>query len=75
MLRSFVDHEVVKVKIDNKEFLGSFANFFDRGVILFTGKISFLWRVKQRLHGALAAHCVQEVYANSHGFCEVLLVS
>ena len=26
---------MAKVEIDNKEFLGSFANFFDRGVILF----------------------------------------
>ena len=50
----FVDDEVVKVKIDCKEFLGSFVNFFDTGVILFfMGKNPFLWRVKQWLHGNL----------------------
>ena len=28
----FVHDEVAKVEIDNKEFLGSFSNFFDTGV-------------------------------------------
>ena len=43
VVEEFVDDEVVKVEIDNKEFLGSFANFRDKGVILFfTRKIPFL---------------------------------
>ena len=45
-VEKFVEDEVAKVEIEKKEFLGSFANFIDRGVILFfTGKIPFLWRV------------------------------
>ena len=64
----FVDDEVVMVEID-KEFLGSFANLIDRGVILFfTGKIPFLWRVKQWLRGILQADCVQDVYAGPLAF-------
>ena len=40
VVEEFVDDEVTKVEIDNKEFLGSFANFIDRGIILFfMGKI------------------------------------
>ena len=43
VVEEFVDDEVAKVEIDKKEFLGSFANFIDGGVILFfTGKIPFL---------------------------------
>ena len=34
VVEEFVDDEVAKVEID-KEFLGSFVNFIDRGVILF----------------------------------------
>ena len=76
MLRSLFKNEVAKVEIDKKEFLGSFANFIDRGVTLFfTGKIPFLWRVKQWLRGILQADCVQNVYAGPHGFYEVVLVS
>ena len=71
----FVDDEVAKVEIDKKEFLGSFANFIDRGVILFfTGKIPFLWRVKQWLRGILQADYVQDVYVGPHGLYNVVLV-
>ena len=76
VVEEFVDDEVAKVEIDKKEFLGSFANFIDRGVILFfTGKIPFLWRVKQWLRGILQADCVQDVYAGPRGFYEVILIS
>ena len=35
MVDEFVDDDVAKVEIDNKEFLGSSLNFFDRGVLFF----------------------------------------
>ena len=39
--REFVDDEVAKVEIDNKEFLGSFVIFFIEGHIVFHGEDTF----------------------------------
>ena len=70
-----VDDEMAKVEIDNKKSLGSFANLFDKGPILFfTRNIHFLWMVKQRLRGVLQADYVQDVYVGPHGLYNVVLV-
>ena len=48
VVEEFVDDDMIKVEIDNKEFLGPFANFFNRGFILFfMGKIPSIWKVNQ----------------------------
>ena len=76
IIEEFDVDDVIKVEVDTKEYLRSFSDFYDKGVIMFfTGRIPYLSWIKQWLRNVMNIDCVEDVYAGPRGFYEVVLRS
>ncbi len=59
IIEEFDVDDVIKVEVDTKEYLRSFSDFYDKGVIMFfTGRIPYLSWIKQWLPNVMNTDCV-----------------